>query len=49
MTVLLTLHTACSEAASWSTLVPGHRQAENIYETTQGTKAIYVHEKEVIG
>lgn len=41
-----TCQPAQNEAASWSTLVPG--QAENTYEMTLGTKAIYVHEQEVL-
>lgn len=44
-----TCQPAQNEVASWSTLVPGHGQAENTYEMTHGTKAIYVHEQEVLG
>ena len=33
-----TCQPAQNEAASWSALVPGHSQAENTYETTQGNQ-----------
>lgn len=43
-----TCQPAQNEAASWSTLVPSQSQAENTYEMTRRTKAIYVHEQEVL-
>ena len=46
--LLASMHTAQNEAASWSTLVPGQSQAENTSEMTQGSKAIYAHEGEVL-
>lgn len=41
-----TCQPAQNGGASWSTLVLG--QAENTYEMTCGTKAIYVHKQEVL-
>lgn len=37
------------KGTSWSALEPGHSYTEHTCETTEGTKAIYVHEKKLSG